>query len=317
MRGAGLLRMLRQRLLVLVPMLLLATLLVFFLMSFVPGDPARVILGEDAPQEDVDALHAELGLDDPLVVQYASWLGDAVQGDFGRSLRTGEPVLDAISRTLPVTMHIVVGGMLLSIVIGLPMAIIAAQRRGSLVDRTVTTASMTGVAIPNFWLAIILVSVFAVNLGWLPAVGFVSFFDDPVESARHLLLPCITLGVMGAAEMARQTRGTLIGVLDSDFVRTHRAMGIAPRLIMYKFVMRNAGVPILTLIGLQFSRFIGATVVLEIVYGMSGSGVLAVNATLANDYPTIQAVVLVMAVLVLLTNFAVDVICLLINPALD
>ncbi|MPY95798.1 MAG: ABC transporter permease subunit [Acidimicrobiia bacterium] len=292
----------------------MATIIVFLLIHLTPGDAALAIAGEQATPEQVAQIREDLGLNDPLPVQYWNWLSQALQGDLGESIRTREPVWDAVSRTLPTTLHIVVGGLVVAAVIGIPAGIASAKRANRPADQAITSASAAGVAMPNFWLGLILVSFFALRLNWLPATGFVGITEDPVESIKHLVLPAIAVGVVGAAEVTRQLRAAMIEVLDADFIRTHRAKGLRSRSIVWRHAFKNASVPLVTILGLRINRLLGATVVIEAVFGIAGLGNLVVGATLQKDFPIIQGVILTMVVIVVFTNLLVDITYRLIDP---
>lgn len=307
-------RMLLKRLVALVPTLLLASIGAFLLLQLVPGDPALAIAGDSATAEEIARTRERLGLDQPLITQYWDWLTASLRGNLGSSLTSGEPVSEAIARTLPTTLHLVVGGLLVAVLLGVPAGVIAARRPNSAVDSAITSAASVGVAVPSFWLGLILISTFAVRLGWLPATGFVGVTEDLWGSIRHLVLPAIALGLVGAAEIARQLRAAVIDVLSSDHVRTLRAKGLGERSVVWRHGLKGAGVPLLTVIGLQVSRFLGATVVIEVVFGISGLGTLVIRATQSRDYPVVQGVVLVMAVVVVLTNFVIDISYRLLDP---
>jgi peptide/nickel transport system permease protein len=303
-----------HRLLALVPTLLLASLGTFLLLQLVPGDPALAIAGESANAEQLAEIRDRLGLDEPILVQYGEWLTDVLHGDLGDSFTTNEPVTSAIGRTLPTTLHLVIGGLVVALLLGVPAGVISARRPNSPTDTLVTSAASAGVAIPSFWLGLILVSLFAVRLGWFPATGFVGITSDPWASIRHLVLPSIALGLVGASEIARQSRAAMIEVLASDHVRTLRAKGLSRRRIVWRHGLKGSAVPLLTIVGLQVSRFLGATVVIETVFGISGLGALVIRATQARDFPVVQGIVLVMAVIVILTNFVTDVSYRLVDP---
>jgi peptide/nickel transport system permease protein len=307
-------RLILQRLGVLIPTLFLATFVVFMLLHLIPGDPAIAILGENATPQALADVRERLGLNDPLLVQYWHWLSDALQFDLGQSLRTREDVVDAIRRTLPTTLHIVVGGLIVSTVIGIPVGVASARRANRPADRIITSASSLGVAMPSFWLGLILVSWFSLRWDLLPATGFVGISSDPVEAIKHVLLPSIAVGVVGAAEVSRQLRAVMIEILDADYVRTHRAKGLRGRAIVWRHALKNAAVPLVTIIGLQVNRFLGATVIIEAVFGIAGTGTLVVGATQTSDFPVVQGVVLAMVVIVVLTNLVVDIAYRLFDP---
>lgn len=307
-------RYLLRRVLTLIPTMLLATFVVFGLLQLVPGDPALVIAGEYATEERVAEIRDQLGLNDSLLTQYWHWLSNAVRGDLGNSLIDRVNVFDEIMRRLPATLTIVVGALIISAVVGVLIGVAAATRPRSKRDTVLTGISTFGVAVPNFWLAMVLVTIFSLKLGWLPATDSVGITENPWEAFKHALLPSIALGAVGAAEMARQVRSALLGVLQSDFIRTCKAKGLSPRRIMWKHALRSAGIPAITTFGLLVNRFLGATVVIEAVFGITGVGSMIVEATFNLDFPVVQGVVLVMVVLVVTVNFLVDVAYRAIDP---
>lgn len=307
-------RIVAKRLLQVIPTLLLATVVVFGLQHLVPGGPANAIAGEYATPERIASINTQLGLDDPFLVQYWNWLTSALRGDFGTSMATGQPVAELIGQRLPATLTVGFAAMVVSIVVGVPLGIAAALRRGSRSDGAITGIATLGVAIPNFWLGMMLVLLFAIQLKWLPATGFVSITEDPIQAFRHVLLPAIALGGVGAAEICRQLRSAMIEVLDSDFIRTHRAKGLARRRIIWVHGLKNAGLPLATIIGLRISRVMGAAVVVETLFAIPGIGTLVTLSTSQRDYPVIQGVVLLSAVVVLVTNLVVDLAYRLIDP---
>jgi peptide/nickel transport system permease protein len=307
-------RLVLQRLGVLIPTLFLATFVVFLLLHLVPGDPAISIAGEQASPEQLASLRKELGVNDPLLVQYWHWLTGALHGDFGTSVISHQPVSTSIGQTLPITLEIVAAALIFSIVLGIPAGVFAAKRAHSSGDQIVTPASSVGVAMPSFWLGLIFVTVFALQLEWLPATGWVRLTADPWESIRHVILPALAVGIAGAAEISRQLRAVMIEALASDYVRTLRAKGLRSRSIVWRHALKNSSVALITIIGLQVNRFLGATVVVEAVFGIGGLGTLVVNATQKHDYPTVQAVVLVMVLAVIAVNLVVDIAYRIIDP---
>lgn len=303
-----------QRVGLLVPTLLLGSFLVFMLVHLVPGDPAVELVGEQATVEQIAMFRAQLGLDDPLLVQYWNWLREALQLRFGESLFTHEEVMKAVRRTFPATLYIVTGGLVVSIAVGVPAGVASARRATTTAGQLISSASSLGVAMPSFWLGLILVSVFALRLGWFPATGFVSVTQDPAESLRHLVLPSIAIGLVGAAEVTRQLRAVMIDILNSDNVRTLRSKGLSRHAIVWRHALKNAAVPLLTIVGLQINRFLGATVVIEAVFGISGMGTLAVAAAQKHDLPIVQGVVIVMVLVVVVTNLITDLAYRLFDP---
>lgn len=286
--------------------LLIATFVVFGLLQLVPGDPATAIAGEYATPERLAEIREDLGLNDGLVVQYVKWLGDAVTGDLGDSLYTREPVLDVISARLPVTLQIVALGLLFSVCIGVPAGIIAARRAARATDRLVTGVATLGIAVPNFWLAMILVSLFALERDLLPATGFRGIEDGFFTFLKYSTLPALALGSAGAAEVARQLRGSLLDVFASDYMRTAKSKGLPERMVLFRHALRNTGITMVTVFGLLANRLVGATVVIEAVFAIPGAGSMVVEAVRQRDYPVIQGMVLALAVVVLVVNALVD-----------
>ena len=297
--------------------IVLATFVSFVLIKLVPGDPATAIAGENATAAQLAELRHKLGLDNGLIHQYLHWASGAIHGDFGTSLYTGQSVWQMISQRLPVTVQLVIYATLLSLVIGIPLGVIAAMRRGKLADRVLTGLSSLGVAVPNFWLGMVLVTVFALTLTWFPATGFVSISDGFVPFLKSATLPAITLAAAGIAEVARQLRSALIEIFASDYMRTSRARGLPRRTVVWSHAFRNAGVTMLTIVGLLVSRMLSATVVVETVFAIPGMGSMIVDAVKQRDYPVLQATVFVLAVLVLLVNGVVDLLYRHIDPRID
>ena len=287
--------------------LLLATFISFMLIQLVPGDPATAIAGDNATEEQLAEIRANLGLDEPVLQQYWDWLWNALHGDFGTSLYNHQEVSTQIADRLPVSVQIVVLAITFSFVVGVPIGIIAALRHGKVTDRALTGASTLGIAVPNFWLGMILVSVFALKVRWFPAGGFDGISQGIGPFLKSATLPAITLGAAGAAEVARQLRSGLIDVMATDYMRTARAKGLPRRVIVSRHAVRNASVTMITILGLLVSRLVGGTVVVETVFAIPGLGSLVVDAVEQRDYPVIQAVVLVLALIVLIVNALVDV----------
>lgn len=307
-------RLLLERLLWLVPTLVLATFGIFWLIHLAPGDPAITLAGENATAKQIETIRDELGLNQPFLVQYWHWLTHAVSGNLGTSLNTRQSVASAIGQALPTTLQLVVGGLVVAASLGIVAGVVSARRANTATDAVVSSLSSAGAAIPSFWLGLVLVSLFALGTHWFPATGFVSITSNPGQALKHLVLPSIALGVSGAAEIARQLRAVLIEILASDHIRTLRAKGLSERRIIWRHALKGATVPLMTIIGLQVSRFLGAAVVVEAVYGISGIGTLVVGAAQNQDYPVVEGVVLVMALIVIVVNFAVDVSYRLFDP---
>jgi peptide/nickel transport system permease protein len=307
-------RWLGNRLLQIVPVIVLATFIVFSLLQLVPGDPAVTLAGDSATPQRIAEIRQLYGLDKPFLVQYATWLGHAAQGDLSKSLLSGEPVRDTILRRLPNTLLIVAGALLLSLLIGIPLGMAAAIRPESRLDRFVTTIASLGVAVPSFWLGMMLVSIFALSLHWLPATGAASISDDPWGALRHALLPSIALSAGGIATIAQQLRSALTEVLSSQNVRTLRAKGLSSAAILWKHGLKNVSVPLLTVTGLLINRLLGATVVIEAVFAIPGTGSLVVSAAIGKDFPVVQGVVLTMVILVIVVNTVIDALYTFLDP---
>lgn len=295
------------RLLGMIPVLLLVSVLVFGLIVLIPGDPAVTLAGESASPERVAEIREQLGLNEPLVEQYLDWLGDAVQFDLGTSLFSTLPVSDAISNRLPATLSLAAVTMAFSVVVGVSIGALAALRPGSFLDRLATLGASLGVAIPNFWLGLVLIVAFAVDRRLLPAGGYETIAEGGWWNwLRFLILPAIALGAAASAEIARQTRSTLGTVLHQDYIRTARAKGLPPLTVFGKHAMKNAAIPVVTVIGVQVGRLVGGTVVIEQAFSIPGVGSLAYQSVFDGDIPMVQGIVLVAAVVVLVSNFLVD-----------
>ncbi len=304
-----------RRLLALPVLLLLITFLVYSLVFLLPGDPARSIAGGlNAPEEQVEEVREELGLDDPLLVQYGRWVKGIVTGDLGESLFSARPVAEELQTRFPVTLSIALGAVFLAVLIGVPVGILAGTRPGSLVDRIVTFGSSLGVAIPDFFLATVLVVFFAVERDWFPSIGYVGITEDPVEWARHLVLPWIALGVSSAATLSRQVRGAMIDVLEQDYIRTARAKGLPERRVLGRHALKNALTPALTVVGIQFAYLLGGTLIIETIFSLPGIGTYLIQAVITLDLPVIQGVTLLVAVLFVFMNLLVDVLYGFLNP---
>lgn len=305
-----------RRLVAMVPLLLIVAVVAFGLIYLVPGDPAVVVAGESATPQRIEEVRADLGLDGTFIEQFGSWFSDVLHGDLGTSLFNDVPVADQIRARLPATLSLIGFGLVLALVVGIPAGVIAGLRQGTWVDRSMTTLATVGLAVPAFWLAAMLLLFFAVDRQLLPATGYVPLTDDPYQWFRHMLLPGLAIGAASAAEVARQTRSGVVAVAGEDYIRTSRSMGLSRRSIAGKHILKNAGVPIVTVVGLQVGRIIGASLVVEQMFAIPGLGQLTVSAVLNRDIPTIQGVVLVIAFIVLLANLLVDVSYIYFNPKL-
>jgi peptide/nickel transport system permease protein len=311
------LRVIRRRLLQAVPVLVLATFVVFGLLKLMPGDIAITLAGENATEARIAEIRALYGLDRPFLVQYGSWLANAVQGDLSKSLANGERVAESIARAFPNTLLIVVLAMSVALAIGIPLGMLAASRPDSARDRIVTSIASLGIAVPNFWLAMLLVAWLALGMGWFPATGAHPLKDDPAKALHHAILPALALAAGGVAEVSRQLRSSLVEILASPPVRTLRAKGLSPAAILWKHGLKNAGVNLLTVTTLLFNRLLAATVVVEAVFAIPGMGNLIVNAALTRDLPVVQGVVFVMVLVVIAINLTADLLYTVLDPRIN
>ena len=303
-----------RRLVALLPMLLLVALMIFSVTYLIPGDAAATLAGEGASAADIERIRRELGLEDPFFVQFFNWLGDVIQGDLGTSLTTGRSVNSIIANRAPISLALGAAGLLVGVVVGTTLGVIAGTKIKSVRDRVAIVGASIGVAVPNFWLGLLLVTVFAVNLGWFPSSGYVPFSEDPVEFVRHLVLPAVALGLATAAEICRQTRASLGNTLELNYVRTARMKGLPGRLVVGKHAIKNAAGPVVTTIGLQATVLLGGTVIVERVFGIPGLGTAAIEAVSSRDIPVIQGVALVTTLIAILVNLVVDLIQMYLNP---
>jgi peptide/nickel transport system permease protein len=310
------LRFIGWRLVLAVPTLLIVTLFVFSLQKLLPGDPVLTLAGEERDPQVLAFLRDKYRLDDPVAVQYLAWVGNALRGDLGISLKTDQPVLHLIATKLPITIELAILSMLVALLIGIPAGIIAAVRKGEAVDYAASVVALSGISIPNFWLGVLLILIFAVQLQWLPASGFVPITEDLGANLQSMILPSLVLGTGLAATLMRHTRSAMLAVLRSDYIRTARAKGLLPRAVILKHAFRNALVPIVTLTTLLFGELIGGAVLTEQVFGIPGFGKLIVDAVFNRDYAVVQGVVLCVAVAFILLNLLADILYVLINPRL-
>ena len=313
--GGSLLTFVVRRLLIAVLLLFLISLGVFSLILIIPGNPAVALAGgTKATPAEIAKITAQLHLNEGFFAQYWHWLKAALGGDLGNSLFNNETVASGIAARFPVTLSVAVGGMIIAILLGVPAGIVSGLHQGAARDRLVTVGSSIAVAIPDFWLAMILVIVFAVKLGWLPALGYTPFTQSPAEWFQDLLLPWLALGIGGSAVIARQVRGALIDTLDQDYMRTAVAKGLSPRLVVGKHALKNALSPAVTVIGIQFGYLLGGTLIIEQIFSLPGLGTYIIQAINDKDIPEIQGVVLVVATAFVLINLVVDVVYAYLNP---
>ena len=305
-----------RRLLLVGPVLLGVSLVVFAVLHISPGDPAEIMLGPQATHEDITRLRTELGLDEPLAVQYARWMGRVLQGDLGRSLWMKRPVLGEVLRRFQATVVLAASALLLSTLGGIALGVLSAARRNSLLDRLSALASLFGASMPSFWLGIVLMVIFALWLGWLPASGmFAPYGGGGVgDLLSHLVLPTVTLAAASLTIIARLTRSTMLDVLGQDFVRTARAKGVRESFVVVRHALRNALIPTVTVVGVQAGYLLGGAVLTETVFAWPGVGTLMVQGILARDFPLVQGCVLVIALGFVLVNLTVDVLYATLDP---
>ncbi|BCH61240.1 peptide ABC transporter permease [Agrobacterium vitis] len=301
---------LARRLLLAIPTLLIISVFVFSLQKLLPGDPVLIMAGEDRDPAVMESLREKYHLNDAMPVQYVMWLGAALKGDLGMSLRTNQPVLELIGEKLPVTCQLAI----MSMIFALALGILAAVKKNTLIDYLASVVALSGLSIPNFWLGIMLILLVSVRLGWLPASGYQPFFSDPWMSMKTMLMPSFVLGNALAASIMRHTRSAMLGVLSSDYVRTARAKGMAERSVILSHSFRNAVLPIVTLTALLFGELLAGAVLTEQIFTIPGFGKLIVDAVFNRDYAVVQGVVLCTAIGFILMNLMADCLYLLLNP---
>lgn len=294
------------RILQTIPVLFGVSVVVFVIIHSAPGDPIVNLLGVEATEENVARLRRQYGLDQPLYVQYGKWLLGVLQGDLGRSLTQSRTVASLIASRLPATLFLAVASMIVAVTIAVPAGVVSAVKKGTFTDYAVTTGALAGISVPNFWLGLVLILVFARTAGVLPPGNYVSPLEDPVAAVRHVVLPAVTVGTAFAALLARQTRSSMLDALSREHVRMAKAKGLPTRTVFVRHALRGALLPVVTVAGLQFGYLLSATVVVEQVFAWPGMGRLIWLAVRQQDYPTVQGTVLVVATLFVLVNLAVD-----------
>jgi peptide/nickel transport system permease protein len=293
--------------------LLIATVVVFVGVRALPGDPATALSAETSNPQALEAIRAEYGLDKPVPVQYVVWLGHALQGDLGSSPRTGLSVTQSLAERLPITLELTILALLIAVLVGVPLGILAAVRRGSVADYVSSTSALAGLSVPHFWLGILFILAFAVNLQWLPASGFVPL-TDPLANLSHMLMPAVVLGIGLAAVVMRQMRSAMLESLGADNVRTARAKGMSEWKVVGLHALRNSMITVITVVGLQLGALISGAVITEQIFIIPGIGKLTIDSVFSRDYPMLQGVVLITATGYILANLMVDVAYSLLNP---
>jgi peptide/nickel transport system permease protein len=294
--------------------LFVISMIVFTGVRMIPGDPARVMAGNEADEAGLEEVRQKYGLNDPIPFQYLRWVGLALRGDLGESIRTRESVVKTVATKLPITIELAFLSLLVAIGIAIPAGVLAAVRRNTVWDILTSGASLGGVSIPNFWLGIMLILFFSVRLGWLPASGFVPLWESPLENLQRMIMPAFVLGTALAAILMRQTRNSMIEVLSADYIRTAYSKGLAGRIVVFRHAIRNSLIPVVTILGLQMGALMSGAVVTEQIFVVPGFGRLIVEAVFTRDYPLVQGVVLLTASSYVLINLLVDVSYSLLDP---
>ena len=307
-------RLILRRLAATIPVLLLVTAGVFALIHLTPGDPIDAMMAESVDDTVKRELRRDLGLDRPLYLQYATWMGRLLQGDLGHSIRNREPVIENVSRRIKPSLQLAGLAMAISLLVATPIGILSAARRNSTIDRVGTSFALFGICMPNFLIALLLIFLFGVTLRWLPISGYVDPMEEPWEGIRSLTLPAITLGLALAAVITRTLRSSMLEALSEDYIRTARAKGLSDGAVVRRHALKNALIPVVTVLGLQLGTLIGGAVITEYVFALPGVGRLVVDAVFARDYPLVQGVVLLIAVGFILSNLAVDLLYGFIDP---
>jgi peptide/nickel transport system permease protein len=306
-----------KRVLLVIPTLLLVSVMIFSLLAMLPGDPVTAILGQEATPEAAQALRAQLGLDDPLYLQYAHWLGGVLHGDLGRSFIDHTPVMEVLLQRLPVTLELALGSFVVAILIAVPAGIVAAARPRSIANFFSTVVALFGMSVPHFWLGMMFIVLFAVKLGWLPASGYVPLWQDWRGNLAAMCMPILATGLRESAILMRMVRSSLLEVLNEDFIRTAFSKGLTDWQVVLGHALRNALIPVLTASGLMVSGLLGGLVITESIFGLPGMGKMIVDAIFQRDYIMVQGGVLAAALMVVLVNLLVDVLYALVDPRIS
>lgn len=306
-----------RRFLIAIPTIILISIFVFGLQKLLPGDPVLAMAGEERDPEVLAYLREKYRLNDPIVVQYFHWIGNALRGDLGISLRTNQPVLELIGQKLPVTIQLAVMALIIAMAIGIPAGVLSAYKKGTWIDWLANTIALSGLSVPNFWLGIMMILLVSVKLGWLPASGYRPLTEDPLQSIKTMLMPAFVLGTAIAGTLMRHTRSAMLGVLKSDYVRTARAKGLAERVVLVKHALRNALVPIVTVTTLLFGELLAGAVLTEQIFTIPGFGKLVVDAVFNRDYAVVQGIVLCTGIAFIALNIFADAAYRILNPRMN
>lgn len=303
-----------KKILTAIPVLLVVSIVLFLLLNVMPGDAADSMSTMDATAEEVEALRESLGLNDPMYIQYLRWLKNVLRGDFGISFLNGASVTEKIVTRLPVTLELTLLAMLIAVAIALPMGVLSATHRNSTIDAIASFISMIGVAVPHFWLAMMLIIIFSVNLHWLPASGFTPISQGLGKNLIKMIMPAFSVGLGFAATVMRQTRSNMIDVLGTDYISTAKAKGMSKSVVVWKHGVRNALIPVITVIGMQTGRLFGGAIVVETLFGLPGIGTAIVQSIFSRDYQMTMGCVMMVAVIIILINTIVDILYVIIDP---
>ena len=303
-----------NKILTAIPVLLVVSIVLFLLLNVMPGDAADSMSTMDATAEEVEALRESLGLNDPMYIQYLRWLKNVLKGDFGISFLNGASVTEKIVTRLPVTLELTLLAMLIAVAIALPMGVLSATHRNSAIDAIASFISMIGVAVPHFWLAMMLIIIFSVNLHWLPASGFTPISQGLGKNLIKMIMPAFSVGLGFAATVMRQTRSNMIDVLGTDYISTAKAKGMSKSVVVWKHGVRNALIPVITVIGMQTGRLFGGAIVVETLFGLPGIGTAIVQSIFSRDYQMTMGCVMMVAVIIILINTIVDILYVIIDP---
>jgi peptide/nickel transport system permease protein len=299
-----------RRFLLMIPSIIGISIIIFLMVRLMPGDIVDVLLGGDAvaTEEQKQQVREQLGLTGSYPEQYWSWASGVVTGDFGESYRNTEPVADVLSRAVPITLELMILALLIATVIGIPLGVISAVRRDSVSDYASRVGGLVGISIPSFWLATLLLLFTSRVFGWVPPITYVKFFDDPLTNLSQFILPAISISVFTLAIVMRMVRATMLEVLGQDYVRTARAKGVQHRLVVYRHALRNALIPVVTIIGFEIGILMGGAAIVEIIFGLPGVGYVLLNAIFNRDYPVVQGATLLIAVIFVVSNTVVDIV---------
>lgn len=303
-----------SRILSSIPVLFIVSVMVFMMLQLLPGDPATVILGQEATPEAIEAMRVKLGLDKPLLEQYLNWVANVLQGNLGESLIDGTSVNQLIMERLPATLELIIGSFIVAMLIALPAGIISAARPNKLVDHICTFISLVGMSIPHFWLGMMAIIFFSVKLGILPASGYVPFTDDPVENLKTVIMPVVATGFRQSAVLMRMVRSSMLEVMQADYIRTAASKGLSEMTVLFGHALKNAMIPVITTSGIMLAGLLGGLVITETIFNIPGYGKLIIESVFNRDFITVQSCILVSAVLVVVINIVVDILYALVDP---